>query len=195
MPPWHADPRYGTFANDARLTDREKRLIVDWAEGGAPEGDPADLPPPAAFPDGWRIPEPDLVVAMPEPFTVPAEGVVDYQSFEVDPGFREDRWFRGAEIQPGNRKVVHHCNVFLKPPGSRNELDTPGELGSYCLAATTPGRLRCSCRTGWPSASRRAGDSCSSSTTRRSGPSRPTRPASGCCSPTRGRSGRKWRRT
>jgi peroxiredoxin len=139
MPPWHADPRYGTFANDARLTDREKRLIVDWARGGAPEGDPADLPALADFPDGWRIPEPDAVIAMPEPFTVPAQGVVDYQYFEVDPGFREDRWVRGAEVQPGNRKVVHHCNVFLKAPGSRNDIDTPGELGSFCLAAATPG--------------------------------------------------------
>src|SRR5262249_42609268 len=31
MPPWHADPRYGRFANDARLTDPEKRLILEWA--------------------------------------------------------------------------------------------------------------------------------------------------------------------
>jgi peroxiredoxin len=139
MPPWHADPRYGRFANDARLTDPEKRLILDWAGSGAPQGDPADLPSPAAYPDGWRIPEPDLVLAMPVSFTVPAQGVVDYQCFEVDPGFHEDRWIRGAEIQPGNRKVVHHCNVFLKAPGSRNDIDPAGELGSYCLAATTPG--------------------------------------------------------
>jgi peroxiredoxin len=139
MPPWHADPRYGRFANDARLTDRERRLIVDWARGGAPEGEPADLPVPVAAPSSGRIPQPDLVISMPEPFTVPAQGVVDYQSFKVDPGFREDRWIRAAEIRPGNRKVVHHCNVFLKAPGSRNDLDAPGELGSYCLASTTPG--------------------------------------------------------
>ena len=139
MPPWHADPRHGRFANDARLTDPERRRIVDWARGGAPEGDPAELPPPAAFPSGWRIPEPDRVIAMPQPFLVPAQGVVDYQFFEVDPGFREDTWIRGAEIRPGNRKVVHHCNVFLKAPGSRNDVDAQGELGSYCLAATTPG--------------------------------------------------------
>ncbi|HZW30333.1 MAG TPA: redoxin domain-containing protein [Isosphaeraceae bacterium] len=139
MPPWHADPRYGRFANDARLTDHERQRIVDWARGGTPEGDPAELPPPAAFPGGWRIPEPDRVITMPQPFLVPAQGVVDYQDFEVDPGFRKDTWIRGAEIRPGNRKVVHHCNVFLKAPGSRNEVDAQGDLGSYCLAATTPG--------------------------------------------------------
>ena len=139
MPPWHADPRFGKFSNDSHLTDREKRLIVDWAEGGATEGDPGDLPPPASFTVGWRIPEPDVVVSMTGPFAVPAGGVVDYQTFEVDPGFREDAWVRAAEIRPGNRKVVHHCNVFLKAPGSRNDMETPGELGSYCLAAMTPG--------------------------------------------------------
>ena len=196
MPPWHADPRHGQFANDARLTDREKRLIADWARGGAPEGDPADLPPPAAYPGGWRIPGPDLVVSMPGPFTVPAEGVVDYQTFEVDPGFREDRWVRGAEIRPGNRKVVHHCNVFLKPPGEPRRHRRPGGA-----RVVLPGRDHArgaaawSCPTGWPSGSRPAGGSSSSSTTRRSAPPRPTGPASGCSSPTRGRSGRKWPRT
>jgi peroxiredoxin len=139
MPPWHADPRYGKFANDAHLTDREKELIISWARGGCPEGDPADLPAPIDHPSGWRIPEPDLVVSMPVSFTVPAQGVVDYQTFEVDPGFKEDRWIRGAEIRPGNRKVVHHCNVFLKAPGSRSDVDSQGELESYSLAATTPG--------------------------------------------------------
>ena len=139
MPPWFADPRFGRFANDPRLTDREKRIIIGWAESGAPEGNPDDLPPPASFPEGWRIPEPDVVVSMAEPFPVPAGGTVDYQAFEVDPGFRVDTWVRAAEIRPGNRKVVHHCNVFLKAPGSRGDIDTAGELGSYCLAAMTPG--------------------------------------------------------
>jgi peroxiredoxin len=139
MPPWHADPRHGEFANDARLQDRERRLILDWVDCGAPEGDPSDLPPLPYYPDGWRIPEPDVVVSMSGPFAVPAEGVVDYQTFEVDPGFVEDKWIRAAEIRPGNRKVVHHCNVFLKAPGSRNDADLAGELGSFCLAAMTPG--------------------------------------------------------
>ena len=139
MPPWHASPDHGRFSNDARLTDLEKRQIAEWADRGAPEGNPADLPPRVAFPDGWRIAKPDVVISMNREFAVPAEGVVDYQIFEVDPGFTTDRWIAAAEIRPGNRKVVHHCNVFLKAPGSLGEMDTAGELGSYCLAAMTPG--------------------------------------------------------
>src|SRR5262249_40658671 len=87
---------------------------------------------------GWNIPKPDLVVQIPQPFTIPAEGVVEYQYFEVDPGFREDRWVQAAEIRPGNRAVVHHCTVFLKPPDT-DEAKVAGKLGSFCLAATAPG--------------------------------------------------------
>ena len=70
---------------------------------------------------------------------MPASGTVDYQEFEVDPGFREDRWVVAAEIRPGNRAVVHHVTVFLKPPGASGPGFTPGALGSFCLAATAPG--------------------------------------------------------
>jgi hypothetical protein len=138
MPPWHANPKYGRFANDPGLTKQERQRIDHWIQAGTPEGDPADLPPQAVFSDGWSIPNPNLVVSMPQAFTVPADGVVDYHVVEVDPGFQEDKWIQTAEIRPGNRKVVHHCLVFLKAPGS--ELPTEqGTLGSFCLAATTPG--------------------------------------------------------
>ncbi|MFL5244455.1 MAG: redoxin domain-containing protein [Gemmataceae bacterium] len=138
MPPWHANPAHGKFANDPRLTDEEKRLINAWVKGGVPEGNPADLPPQATFPEGWTISKPDKVVPIAVPFTVPAEGLIDYQYFEVDPGFTEDKWVQQAEIRPGNRAVVHHCTVFLKPPGGEAAVMV-GELGSVCLAATAPG--------------------------------------------------------
>jgi peroxiredoxin len=137
MPPWHASPRHGRFANDPRLAAGDKKHLAEWVKSGCPEGDPADLPSLPRFTDGWNIPEPDVVVSMPHDFTVPAEGVVEYQYFEVDPGFSEDRWVRAAEIRPGNRAVVHHCTVFLKPPG--DEVKAQGKLGSVCLAATAPG--------------------------------------------------------
>jgi peroxiredoxin len=138
MPPWGADPRHGRFANDPRLTDDEKQVVYDWIDAGCPEGNPADLPPPRTFADGWIIPGPDAVVRPDRPFNVPAEGTVEYQFIEVDPGFREDRWVRAAEVRPGNRKVVHHCTVFLKPPDAPDPV-AAGALGSYCLVAWTPG--------------------------------------------------------
>ncbi len=116
MPPWHADPRYGQFANDCRLTDEDKQLIARWVAAGAPQGDPGDLPEPPKFAAGWMIPEPDQVIYMGEPFSVPAEGTVPYQSFVVDPGWTENKWVTAMEPKPGNPAVVHHIVMYVVPP-------------------------------------------------------------------------------
>jgi peroxiredoxin len=133
MPPWHANPKYGTFANDARLPDREKKLIYQWIEAGTPEGDRRDLPRPAKIAPGWRIPKPDLVIQLPKPFKVPAEGTVPYQYFVVDPGLKEDRWIQASEARPGNRQVVHHLVVFVLPPGHRGPVRAQ-DLGTNFVA-------------------------------------------------------------
>ena len=100
MPPWPADPLHGQFRNDARLTAEEKELLCRWIDDGCPEGDARELPGVPRFADGWRIPKPDLVLHMAErPYRVPAEGEVEYQYFEVDSGFTEDRWVKAAEIR------------------------------------------------------------------------------------------------
>ena len=138
MPPWHADARYGKFANDPSLSDREKKTLFAWIDGGCPPGDGDESSPSSASANPWRIPTPDRIVTMPQPFTVPAEGTIEYQLFVVDPGFTEDQWIQAAEVRPGNRAVVHHCNVFLQPPGS-DGIQFQGELSSYCLVAAASG--------------------------------------------------------
>lgn len=114
MPPWLADPDHGKFRNDPRLTTSEKRMFDAWVAVGCPQGNLADLPELPEYPDGWRIGKPDVVIAMAEEaFSVPAEGVVDYQYFRVDPGFTEDKYLVAAEPQPGNPAVVHHIIVHV----------------------------------------------------------------------------------
>jgi peroxiredoxin len=137
MPPWHANPKYGHFLNDARLSDEDKQLIARWIDAGAPEGDKADLPPPRTFTVGWQIGQPDQIVYMTEkPFSVPAKGEVRYQYFLVDPGFTEDKWVKSAECRPGNRAVVHHIIVGIVPPGAKLG---GGDFAGGWLAATAPG--------------------------------------------------------
>ncbi|GIW87644.1 MAG: thiol-disulfide isomerase [Isosphaeraceae bacterium] len=132
MPPWHADPRYGQFANDRRLSAHQRATLLAWVEQGAPRGDARREPPPADWPEGWTIGTPDLVFEIPEPFIVPADGVVPYQHFEVPTGFTEDRWIQALEPQPGDRSVVHHIIVYLKPPGTRlREIDALEHLAGY----------------------------------------------------------------
>ena len=113
MPPWHADPRYGHFANDRGLSPRQRATLLAWVEQGAALGNPADLPPAKKFAEGWTIGEPDKVIEIPEPYTVPAQGVVEYVRFRVPTGFTEDRWVQAAEARPGDRSVVHHIIVYV----------------------------------------------------------------------------------
>ncbi len=140
MPPWHASPQFGHFANDARLSVEEKQMLSKWVAAGAPQGDPADLPPPVKYAAGWQISEPDAVVKMAdEPFTVPAEGKVEYQYFVVDPGFTEDKWVSQAECRAGNSAVVHHIIVFIVPPGQEVKRMGEGMGARDLLAGTAPG--------------------------------------------------------
>src|SRR5690242_10896690 len=127
MPPWFADPAYGHYANDKRLSDAEIQTISAWADGGAVEGDPKDMPPPVTFQDGWNI-KPDMIIEMPKDFNVPATGTVNYQNFLVKVNFPEDVWIVAAEMRPGNPKVLHHGRVLVRPPGSQFMEDAvPGE--------------------------------------------------------------------
>jgi peroxiredoxin len=127
MPPWHADPKHGSFANDRSLPADEKKMIYEWVKDGCPEGDPDDLPEPRQFITGWQLPrEPDIVLAMEKPFTVPADAGrsgVPYQYFKVPTGFTEDKWITAMEVQPGNPAVVHHTIVYVAPPGKRRRDD------------------------------------------------------------------------
>src|SRR3954451_23070147 len=66
MPPWHADPAYGEFLNDRRLSAADKDTILRWVNAGGPEGNGNDLPSPPKYADGWAIGEPDAVFAMQE---------------------------------------------------------------------------------------------------------------------------------
>lgn len=135
MPPWHASPDHGQFANARRMTDDELGLIRQWVEAGAPEGNKADLPAPKTYTEGWQLSrEPDVVVPMAaKPFPVPQEGEVRYQHFTMETNFTEEKWVQEMEVIPGNRAVVHHCIVFAAGPGEKFN----GERGF--LAAYVPG--------------------------------------------------------
>jgi hypothetical protein len=129
MPPWHADPTTGEFLNDRRLAPAEKETLLQWAAAGAPEGDPADLPAPPKYVEGWTIGQPDAILAMQEDYPVPASGKIAYQYFEVPTDFPEDRWVQAFEVRPGNRTVVHHVIVYMRPPAppAREQPERAGE--------------------------------------------------------------------
>jgi hypothetical protein len=136
MPPWHADPKHGKFANDRSLSESEKDLLLGWIDAGAPPGKSRPAVP--AFKEGWTI-EPNLVMTVQSAFSVPAEGVLDYQEFVLDPGFTEDTWVQAVEIRPGNKAVVHHILAFLRPKNLANGYYVNDMRDGY-LSSMVPGR-------------------------------------------------------
>ena len=119
MPPWFADPRFGHLSNDPSLTPDEIHKIVAWANAVAPAGNPKDAPPPREWVQGWNIPEPDVIVKMPKPVALPADGDVEYTYEIVPTGFTENKWIQMSEIRPSSRENVHHAVVYIRPPDSK----------------------------------------------------------------------------
>ena len=136
MPPWHADPNHGVFANARTMTAEDKKILRDWAEAGMPYGDEKDIPKDSEVAQLWDFKlVPDVTVKMAKtPYKIPAEGTVEYQYFVVDPGFTEDKWVNAANVTPGNRSIVHHAIVFVRPP------DGSSFSGNGWLTAYVPGQ-------------------------------------------------------
>ena len=149
MPPWFAaDPAEGTvspFANDCSLAQADKTALLDWLNGGKPEGDPSDAPLPRSFHDGWQIGKPDLIVQLASPIAVKAGGTMPYQNVIVDTGLTETKYVKAVEVLPTAREVVHHVLVFVMPPGKRGaagvvtEDDDEEDGTSGFFAAYAPG--------------------------------------------------------
>lgn len=125
MPPWFEDGTTEKFENNPSLTQAQIDTIVNWINGGAPKGDPKDLPASRHFTAGWTIPKPDVTYQLPRPFKIPATGVLQYQYVIVPTHFDKDMWIQDVEAAPTDRTVVHHIVAFVRTPGSNYFKDEP----------------------------------------------------------------------
>jgi hypothetical protein len=138
MPPFYIDRNVGIqkFSNDVSLTDAEIDLIARWVDAGAPQGNPADMPPPRVFADEkqWQFGkygQPDLVVPLPQDYMMPTTGPDHWPSILVDLGLTEDRYLAGVQIIPTKGyRLIHHIRSSLVPPAvatSAREAEEGGE--------------------------------------------------------------------
>lgn len=142
MPPWLPSPAHGAFVGDRRLSDEELATIERWVDAGAPEGDPARLPPVPPATEGWQVGEPDQVVTMPEPYVVPAEGLDVWRNFVLPIPVERARFVEAVELRPGNKRVLHHAVMKVDRTASSRELDArdaePGFAGMDMALAESP---------------------------------------------------------
>ncbi len=143
MPPWHIDKTVGiqNYKNDISLSDAQIETIASWVDAGAPEGNPAALPPmpPNPWEDEapWLLEDqfgsPDVVFRSPG-FTVPAEGLDQWVEPEVTLDMiTSPRWIRATESHPAQhaRAVTHHGNTDITKfggPGAPQDV-YPAETG------------------------------------------------------------------
>jgi tetratricopeptide (TPR) repeat protein len=111
MPPWKPEPGHGEFVGARRLSEEQIALIQKWGDDGFLRGDSRDLPPLPRWTTGWQLGDPDLVVAMPEPYTLSAGGSDVFRTFVVPVPITSRRFVRALEFRPGNINVIHHANI------------------------------------------------------------------------------------
>jgi hypothetical protein len=142
MPPWKADVVPGGWVGQPRLTDAEIDLIERWANGGATEGNPNELPPMPGLAAGWQLGRPDLIVSPDRPYELQPEGRDVFRIFVIPLPVDRTRYVRGLEFRPGNARVVHHANIRVdRTPASRrfDESDpAPGYDGLIPHSASYP---------------------------------------------------------
>ena len=113
MPPWLPEPGVVEYAEARILTVDELGLLRQWAEEGAAEGKPDDLPPLPQWTEGWRLGRPDLIIEMTEPYTLDPEGKDVYRNFAIPISLTAARYVEAVEFRPGNEKVVHHAAMRI----------------------------------------------------------------------------------
>jgi hypothetical protein len=142
MPPWHIDKNMGiqTFKNDRSLTEAEIDTVVRWADGGAPQGDPKDIPKAIQWSDKpeWNFAkqfgqtEPDLVVTGPA-YAMPAKTQDHWWSSVVPTGLTENRWVRAIEMRPSTvkgRRITHHATARLIQDEAADQAQGQGAQGA-----------------------------------------------------------------
>ncbi len=143
MPPYHLDTGVGIqdIKDDWRLSDEEIGTIVAWVDGGALEGDPADMPSPIDWPDEqkWQLEDilgpPDHVITS-KPFDVQGAGGDTWWRPRVPIGLTEERPIRAFETRPSfpaGRQVVHHTVSRLLRLDEEGEYQRLGSLSEYAM--------------------------------------------------------------
>lgn len=154
MPPWKAVHGYNEFADENRLLELEIAALKRWADGGAVLGDPKAAEPATRVPgSAWPLGRPDVVLKVPKPYKLYAEGKDKYRVFVFPTEFKKEVYLRGVAARPSNPRIVHHAIVYLDENGMGAEIEkresdgmpgydrfgAPGFLPDNVLGGWAPG--------------------------------------------------------
>ncbi len=118
MPPNPADPitlpdgtQASPFKNVKLLTKDEIAIIDKWIAGGKKKGKENKI----ALSDTitTTIREPDMVLTLQKPFTIPGNNKEQFRVFVVPTNAKEDLYVEGIDFLPQNRTLAHHCRFMI----------------------------------------------------------------------------------
>ncbi len=122
MPPWPPERGDLRFVGERGLSAAQIDLIRRWAQSMV-RGDASALAPPPVFPEGWQLGQPDVVLTMPGPYTLAAEGEDVFRNFVFPVPGGASRYVRAIEILAGTKRAVHHANVIVDRTGASRRRD------------------------------------------------------------------------
>jgi len=143
MPPWPPDTTYQRYVHERILAQAEIDKIVNWVNGGSPQGDSTLAPPPPVFTTNLVLGPGDLFVKM-APYASQATPFADdYVCVVLGTGQTQNQIIRAMEVVPGNREILHHCLIYADTTGNYS----PGQVFNNCggppsaalLGGYTPG--------------------------------------------------------
>jgi copper type II ascorbate-dependent monooxygenase-like protein len=157
MPPWGAVSTPDctpplSWKDDPTLTASQIATLAAWSSGGAPEGDPADAPPPLQ-PQPIALSGVNADLAPPASYALTETNADAFRCFVLDPKITQTTYLNGSFVVPGNREIVHHALVFADATGASRAMITDPATQSYdcfggagipeplLLAAWAPGGL------------------------------------------------------
>lgn len=114
MPPWQPDPDCRDIKDDRIMSAAERATFAAWVDDGKPEGDPADYAAPTI--ERAELGEPNIRARPSAPFAPTIERGDEYRCFVLDAEFPVDTYVTKLNVDPGNRSLVHHSNMFIASP-------------------------------------------------------------------------------
>src|SRR5262249_33051959 len=131
MPPWKPEAGYGgPFQGAPGLSEQEIGTIERWTSGGAPEGDPAELPQMPQWASEWGLGIPDVVVRMPESYELQANGLDIFRNFVLPIPITSLRYVKAVEFLAGTH-AVHHANLRIDETEASRQRDAEDPLPGY----------------------------------------------------------------
>ena len=129
MPPWLPDAGGPKFVGERRLRDDQIATIERWAQAGALEGDPADLPAHPIFPTAWQLGTPDAVATMTRPYQLQSGRRDVLRNVVLPLSLGSTRFVRAVEFRTGGAPI-HHAVIRLdRTSASRRRDGADGQPG------------------------------------------------------------------